>query len=119
MVCFFALRNADFIFQAAQCFLAGFLIYKGNDVLCKVKNPVQVAAGDIQQHAEVGRDTAGIPDMGNRGCQVDMPHPFTAYSRAGYFHTAFVADNTFIAGIFVFTAVALPVTGRAKNCFTE
>ena len=48
-----------------------------------------------------------------------MPHALAADRGARYFNAAFIADDTFITGVFILTAVALPVAGRAKNGLTE
>ena len=48
-----------------------------------------------------------------------MAHTVTANLAAGYFNAAFIADDTFIADAFIFTAVAFPVFGRPENSFTE
>jgi hypothetical protein len=48
-----------------------------------------------------------------------MTHALTADRGAGYFYTTLIADDSFIAGILVFSAVTLPVTLRPKNGFTE
>ena len=62
----FALGDGDFILQAFEGLLAGILIHIADDVLGKVQHPVQVAARDIQQHAQVGGDAAGVPDVRHR-----------------------------------------------------
>ena len=111
----FAFGNGDLILEALEGFLAGILVHITDDVLGEVQHPVQVAAGDIQQHAQVGRDAARVPDVGDRSSQHDMTHALAAHGRAGYFHAALIAGDAFIAGIFVFSAVALPVAGGAKD----
>ena len=114
-----AFRDCDLIFEALQRLLAGFLIHVGDNVLGKVKHPVQVAARDIQQHAHLRRDAAGIPNMRHRRGKRNMSHALAAHSRAGDFHTALFTSYAFITGILILAAIALPIAGRSKNRFTE
>ena len=114
-----ALGNGDLIFEALQGLLAGFLVHIGNDVLCKVEDAVEVAARDIEQHSQLGRDAPRIPDVRDRRGQPDVSHALAAHGGARYFDAALVADDALIAGVLIFAAVALPVARRAKNGLTE
>lgn len=114
-----AFRDRDLVFEALQRLLAGFLIHVGDDVLGKIKHSVQVAAGDIQQHTHLRRNTARVPNVRHRRSKRNMTHALAAHGRAGYFNTALFTSDAFIAGVFVLAAVTLPVTGRSKNRFTE
>ncbi len=75
----FALGDGDLILETLEGLLAGIFVHIADDVLGKIQHPVQVAAGDIQQHAQVGGDAAGVPDVGHRGGQHDMTHALAAY----------------------------------------
>ena len=57
--------------------------------------------------------------MGYRGRQFDMAHAFTPHGRFRDFHAAAVTDHTFIANLFIFSAVAFPVLGRTENPLAE
>jgi hypothetical protein len=48
-----------------------------------------------------------------------MSHTLAAHLAAGNFYSALIADYTFIADSFIFTAIALPVFGRAEDTFAE
>ena len=115
----FAFGNCDLVFEALQGFLAGFLIHIGHDVLSEVKHTVEVAAGNIQQHAHLRRDAAGIPNMRHRGGKRNMSHALAAHGRAGYFNAALFTSDTFIAGVLILAAITLPVSSRSKDRFTE
>jgi hypothetical protein len=115
----FALGTVDVILELAQSALAGFFINIGDDILSKIENTVQIAAGDIQQQTKIGRNTAGIPNMRDRSSQFNMAETFTADGRLRDLHAAFFADDALVSRILVLTAIALPVTGRTENRLTE
>ena len=48
-----------------------------------------------------------------------MSHTLSTYRGFGNFYTTSVADNAFIANLFVFTTMALPVLTWPENSFTE
>ena len=48
-----------------------------------------------------------------------MSHTLTAYAGLGYFNTAAVTDNAFIADFFIFTAVAFPVFAWSEDPLAE
>ena len=57
--------------------------------------------------------------MRYRGSQLDVAHALAAHLGAGDLDAALVADLALIANLLIFTAVALPVLGRAKDALTE
>jgi hypothetical protein len=48
-----------------------------------------------------------------------MPHALAANRGARYFDTAFIANDAFIARVLVLAAIALIITGGAKNGLTK
>jgi hypothetical protein len=48
-----------------------------------------------------------------------MAHSFPANSGTSDFHTALIANDTFITDILVFTTMALVIPGRAKDGLAE
>ena len=66
-----------------------------------------------------GRSTLEIPDMGNRSCEFDVTHSFTADSCSCNFNAAAVADLALEADLLELTAVTLPVLSRSEYSFTE
>ncbi len=109
----------QFLTQAFERALPSVFIHAGDYVLGKIENPVQVAARNIEQQAHIAGNTASVPDMGDRGGQLDMAEAFTTYGRTGDLYPALVADDPFITDVLVFTAVALPISGGAENSLTE
>jgi hypothetical protein len=57
--------------------------------------------------------------VGNRCGEHDVSHALAAHGGTGHFDTTLIANNAFITGVLIFTAVTLPVTLRTKNGFTE
>ena len=57
--------------------------------------------------------------MGNRNGQFDMSHALAANLFFGYFYTATVTHDTFVAYALVFSAMAFPVTSGTKYLFAE
>src|SRR5262249_52368915 len=113
------LREGNFIFQAFEGLLAGILVNVSNDVLSKVQHTIQVAARNIEQQAQIRGDATGIPDMRHRCRQTNMAHTLAADSSPGHFDAALIANDAFITGVFIFTAVTLPVASGSKDGFTE
>ena len=95
------------------------LLNADDDVLREVQRAIQVAARHVEQQPEVGGHAACIPDMGDRRGQFDVSHALTAHGRTGHLDVALVADDALVANLLVFTAVALIILGRAKDCFVE
>ena len=91
----------------------------GDDVLGEVKHPLQVARGQVQQGAQAAGSGFGEPDVGDRGGQADVAHPFPAHLGPGDFHAAAVADHAAVADALILAAKALPVLGRAKEPLAE
>ena len=112
-------RNGNFIFNTLERLRACFLINVGNNILSEVQHTVKVTARDIEQHTQIRRDAACIPDMCDGCGKRNVSHALTADSRAGYFDAALIADDSFITGVLVFSAITLPVSLRTENGFTE
>ena len=107
------------LFEAGEGAGAGVVVDVGDDVLGEIEDAVEVTARDIEEQAEVGGDAAGIPDVGDGGGELDVAHALAADGGAGDFDAALVADDALVADVLVFTAVALPVLGGAKDGLAE
>src|ERR1035437_6441389 len=57
--------------------------------------------------------------MNNRNHQIDMSHAFSANFFLSYFHSATVANDSFIANTLVFSAVAFPILYRTEDTLAE
>ena len=87
-----------------------------HDIGSKVQHLFKRARADVQQRAHAARDAFEIPDMADRSRQLDMTHALAANLGAGNLYAALVADDALVAHALIFTAVALPVLGRAERC---
>jgi len=61
----------------------------------------------------------GIPDVGDRGSQIDMAHPLAPHPLAGYLHAAFIAYDPPIPNLLILSTIALPIPGRPEYRFAE
>src|SRR5690606_19681965 len=80
---------------------------------------LQVLRGQVQQVAEAARDTLEVPDVGDRGGQLDVAHPLPAHRGTGDLDTAALADDALEADALVLAAVALPVPGGTEDLLAE
>jgi hypothetical protein len=79
----------------------------------------QVSGCHVQNKTHSAGDSFEIPDMGNRGSQLNVAHPFPSDFGFGNFYAALVADDSLVANLFVFSAVAFPVLLGSENLFAE
>ncbi len=105
--------------DARQRLLTRLLIDMGDHVLREIEHPVEVAAADIEQHAQVAGHAARVPDVRHRRGQFDMPHALAPHRGARDLDAALIADHAAVADVLVLAAVALPVTSRPEDRFTE
>ena len=85
----------------------------------EVKHPLQCSRRNIKDQSHAARNTLKIPDMGYRCSQSDVSHTLTAHTCLCDLNPAPVADNAFIADLFILSAVTLPVLARSEDSFTE
>ena len=90
-----------------------------DDIALVVDNSIQFLGWQTKEVANLVRKRTEIPDMGNRHNKCDVTCALTTYFLLGYFHTASVADDTFVANTLVLTAMAFIVFGRTKNALAE
>ena len=91
----------------------------GDDIVGEVQHLLQDTGADVQQQAHPGGDTLEIPDMADRGGQLDVAHALPAHLGARDLHAAAVADLALIADLLVLAAVTLPVLGGPEDTLTE
>ena len=90
-----------------------------DDIGGKIQYLFQRTGRNVEDQAHSAGNSLKIPNMRYGRSQFDMAHPFAANLCARYFNAAAVADNTFIANAFVFSAMAFPVFRRPENAFAE
>ena len=57
--------------------------------------------------------------MSNGNNEVNVPHSLASYFLFGNFHTASVANDSFIPNTFVFSTITFVIFYRAKYSFTK
>src|SRR4029077_11393389 len=107
------------LFDALQRLLALVLVDAGDHVQGEVQDPLEVPRAYVQQDPEAGGSPLEVPDMADRGGELDVPHPLAAHLGAGDLHATLVADDPLVANALVLPAVALPVLGGAENALVE
>src|SRR5205807_5201840 len=60
-----------------------------------------------------------VPDVRDRGGQLDVAHPLTAHLGTGHLDAAALTDDALEPDALVLAAVALPVPGRAEDLLAE
>src|SRR4029450_3043575 len=90
-----------------------------DDVGGEVDDPLEVLGRDVQEVAQPARDPLEVPDVRDRGGQLDVPHPVAADLAARDLDPAPLADDAFEADALVLAAVALPVPRRTEDPLAE
>ena len=90
-----------------------------NNILLVVDDLIEFLGRDVEEGANLVRQRAEEPDVGDRNHQFDVTHTLTADLLLGDFDAAAVADDTLIADTFVLATVALPVAGGAEDALAE
>ena len=105
--------------QVRQILMTLLLVHLGDHVGREVDDLLEVLRSDVKQVSQTARNALEIPDVGDRGGQLDVAHAFAAHTGAGDFHTAAFAHDALEAHALVLAARALPVTGRAEDLLAE
>ena len=90
-----------------------------DNVVGKVQDLFQKPRGEVQHQAHAARNALEVPDVADRGGELDMAHALTAHLALGYLNAAAVTDLALIADLLVLAAVALPVLRRSENALAE
>ena len=111
--------QADLALERGQVAVTGVLVDRGDHVRREVDDLLEVLRGEVEQVAEPRRDTLEVPDVGDRGGELDVAHPLTADLGAGHLDAAALADDALEAHALVLAAVALPVPGGTEDLLAE
>ena len=105
--------------ERGQVAVAGVLVDGGDHVRREVDDLLEVLRGEVEQVAEPARHTLEVPDVGDRGGELDVAHPLAADLGAGHLDAAALADDALEAHALVLAAVALPVPGGTEDLLAE
>src|SRR5262249_23269030 len=78
-----------------------------------------LARTHVEHQADARRHTFIKPDVRNRDRQLDVAHAFATNASERYFDAAAIADDALVLNPLIFSAGALPITGRTENTFAE
>ena len=91
----------------------------GDNPVFIIDDALKRAGRHIKHETDTARHTLEEPDVGDRNCEFDVTHTFTANLAQRNFNTAAVADDAFMLDAFVFSAVALPVALGTEDALAE
>jgi hypothetical protein len=80
---------------------------------------LKILCGHTECVSDLCRKRSEVPDVDDRHCKGDMPHPFPPDALLSDFHAAPVADDAAVADPFVLPAMAFPIPYRSKDFFAE
>ena len=114
-----SLLHRDLGLERGQVAVAGLVVDRGDHVGREVDDLLEVLRRQVEQVAQAARHALEVPDVGDRGGQLDVAHPLTAHLGAGDLDAAALADDALEADALVLAAVALPVAGRSEDLLAE
>ena len=97
----------------------GLLVDRGDHVGGEVDDLLEVLRRQVEQVAQPARHTLEVPDVGDRGGELDVAHALAAHLGAGDLDAAALADDALEADPLVLAAVALPVPGGTEDLLAE
>ena len=109
----------DLLLDLRQLLVAPVRVDARDDVGGEVDDPLEVLGGDVQQVAETAGDALEVPDVRDRGGELDVAHPVAADLAAGDLDPAPLADDALEPDALVLAAVALPVPRRTEDPLAE
>ncbi len=111
--------DADLGLERRQVAVALVLVDRGDHVGREVDDLLEVLRRQVEQVAQPAGHALEVPDVRDRGGQLDVAHPLTAHLGAGDLDAAALADDALEADPLVLAAVALPVAGRTEDLLAE
>src|SRR5262249_15975761 len=113
------LLHRELRLDRGQVAVPGVLVDVGDEVGREVDDLLQVFRRQVEQVAEARRNALEVPDVRDRGSELDVAHPLPAYLRAGHLDAAALADDALEPDALVLAAVALPVPGGTEDLLAE
>ena len=113
------LLDRDLRLDAGEVAVSGLVVDLGDQVRREVDDLLEILGREVQQVAEPARDALEVPDVGDRGGELDVPHPLATDLGTGHLDATALADDALEADPLVLPAVALPVPGRTEDLLAE
>ena len=114
-----ALLDLDLGLERGEVALARLVVDRRDHVGGEVDDLLEVLRRQVEQVAQTARDALEVPDVGDGGGELDVPHALTTHLGARDLDTAALADDALEAHALVLAAVALPVPGRTEDLLAE
>ena len=105
--------------SSGEVLVAALVVDPRDDVRGEVDDLLEALRRDVEQVAETARDTLEVPDVGDRGGELDVAHALAADLRARDLDATALADDPLEPDALVLAAVALPVLGRPEDLLAE
>src|SRR5205823_2631348 len=85
----------------------------------EVDDLLEALGRDVEEVAEAARNALEVPDVRDRGGELDVTHPLAPDLRARDLDAAALTDDALEPDALVLAAVALPVLGRPEDLLAE
>ncbi len=105
--------------DAGEVLVPALVVDPGDHVGGEVDDPLEVLGRQVEQVAQTRRNALEVPDVGDRGGQLDVAHPVAAHLGTRDLDAAALADDALEADALVLAAVALPVARRPEDALAE
>jgi len=114
-----ALPRHDYVLDALHALGQELIVDTDHDVGGEVDDLLERARRDIEQQAHRAGNTLEVPDVADRGSQLDMPHALAPDFGAGDLDAATIARDAPELDLAVLAAMTLPVPRRPENALAE
>src|SRR5262249_5997657 len=105
--------------ERRQLVVPHLVVDRGDHVGGKVDDLLEILRRQVEQVAQPRRHTLEVPDVRDRGGQLDVTHPLTAHLGASHLDAAALTNDALEAHPLVLAAVALPVASRSEDLLAE
>ena len=111
--------GADVGLELLEVLVAALVVDPRDDVGGEVDDLLEALRRDVEQVAEAARNALEVPDVRDRGGELDVAHPLAAHLRARDLDATTLTDDALEPDALVLAAVALPVLGRPEDLLAE
>ena len=109
----------DLVLEGRQVPVTGILVDAGDHVGREVDDLLEVLRREVEQVAQAARHALEVPDVGDRGGELDVTHALTTHLGSRDLDAAALTDDALEAHALVLAAVALPVASRSEDLLAE
>src|SRR5690606_2083574 len=111
--------QADLVLEAGHVSVTAILVDGDDHVGGEVDDLLEVFRRHVEQVAEAAGDTLEVPDVRDRGGQLNVAHALAAHRGLGDLYATTLTDDALEANALVLSTRTFPVTGRPEDLFAE